>query len=335
MSAERAEQGHDPEDRVRYPQVGRQERRHDALDQRDERGPEDRPAERSRTAYQDGDEGADGVTETGVLRRDEARRVGGQSARDAGDGPRQHESGEAKARRVVPECAHPAFVLADADQRSSVCGPRESPDRERDKHERDRNEDVHEIRCAEVETREHGSADARETVRTAGHRRPLKRDREDDLREREGQHQKEDSLGANDENADEESEKRSNEGRGAEGDRELVGREALARDPRRICARAEERGVAQRRHAGSADEEIERQCEDRQDERVADDRGCEARRPGRAPVGERHESSRGRRDERPAQKWSHRAMRIRPSSPVGFRRSTSATIAKMTASATS
>src|SRR5438105_13337626 len=173
------ENEHKSEDRLRYPEIRREERRHDALDERDERGPDDRPAERSRATHENGDERADRVRESGVLGRNEASRVRRKRACDPGDRAGDNERGKAKARGVIAQRAHPALVLANTAERSPIWRPPETPDDERGEYERDRHEHVHEVGCAEVEARQHRAADARKPVRTASQRRPLERDRED------------------------------------------------------------------------------------------------------------------------------------------------------------
>src|SRR2546430_7427523 len=82
-------------DRLGYPQLGWQERGHDPLDDGDEGGSGDGTTERARSADQDGDERADRVAKSGVLRRNEARRIRGESARDPGDRPGDDERGKA------------------------------------------------------------------------------------------------------------------------------------------------------------------------------------------------------------------------------------------------
>src|SRR6266566_6660296 len=150
---------HQSEDRFRYPEVRGEERRHDTLDERNERGPDDRPAERPRATHENGDERADRVRESGILGGDETGRVRRERARDPGDRAGDDERRKAKARGVVAQRAHPALVLANSAERSPVWRPRETPDHERGEYERDRYEHVHEVGCAEVETREHRPAD--------------------------------------------------------------------------------------------------------------------------------------------------------------------------------
>src|SRR2546430_10345722 len=117
---------HQSEDRLRYPQDRREERRHDALDERDERGPDDRPAERPRTTHENGDERADRVRESGVLRGYETGRVRRERARDPGDRAGDDERRKAKARGVGAQRAHAAFGLANSAERSPIWRPRKT-----------------------------------------------------------------------------------------------------------------------------------------------------------------------------------------------------------------
>jgi hypothetical protein len=194
-----------------------------------------------------------------------------QEPGEAGEHAAQHERSELVRIRRESDRAHALLVRANAGKRVAKARAADHREQREDQRERSERRVVERARTAEVDEREVADGEHRlhvqvHAVAAAGELGVVKHEVRH-LRERERHHDEVNAARTKRERADR---RRGESGDGEHGRHEPCERRRIGRgrqQRRGVSADAEERGMAERHQPGVADEELERQREDRQDHR--------------------------------------------------------------------